>query len=88
MLGERPETYLHTPVMTNFDHSIDQGVAEKLKSDPSTYATYAGWNFCGYVWWNGESYICEVWQYNSLIDWATGTLEEIMEEVSTKYGYE
>ena len=80
---ELPET-----VMSNCDHSIEHDVAEKLKTG-KYYSQYAGWNFCGYVWWNENKWSCEVWTYHSHVDTIHGeTLEEIMEKVSQEYGYE
>ena len=75
--------------MTNFDYSIDKGLVEALQSK-KCYAHYAGWNFCGYVYWNEEEkkYICEIWQYHEWTDTVKADgLEEIMEEISATYGY-
>lgn len=75
-------------VMSNSDHTIENDVAEKLKQG-KFYSQYAGWNFCGYVWWNNDKWSCEVWTYNSISEIIDGsTLEGIMEKVSDKYGYE
>jgi hypothetical protein len=84
------QTYqeLSETVMTNSDHTIENEVAEKLKTG-KYFSQYSGWNFCGYVWWNKDKWSCEVWTYHSLSEIVNGsTLEEIMDEVSTKYGYE
>ncbi len=74
--------------MTNFDHTIDDGLAEALMDDPTAFANYCGWNFCAYVWANGANFVCEIWSYGSpeeIIQ--AGSLEEIMEAVSESYGY-
>lgn len=78
-------------VMSNFDHEIDDDIAIELKSVPNTIAQYAGWNFCGYVYWDRatDEWVCEVWQYQSLRETVKAeVLEDIMDEVSSKYGWE
>jgi len=77
--------YLPNPVMSNFDHEIDRDVAKELEKG-GCYAQYAGWNFCGYVWWEDESFHCEVWVYRSPQEIISGSLEEIMDTVCEKYG--
>ncbi len=77
-------------VMTNYDHSIDENVAEKLRKK-YIFAQYSGWNFCGYVWWNRilNKWSCEIWQYNSHIGTIhASTLHEIMHHASWRYGSE
>jgi hypothetical protein len=76
-------------VMSNFDHTIDENIEKKLQAIPGTYATYPGWNFFGYVWYDGEkkTFICEAWQFGNSIEIVEGTLQEIMDEISDKYGY-
>lgn len=74
--------------MTNFDHSIDPGFEEMLKSKPC-FGRYAGWDFNGKVAfdWKSGKFVCEVWVYGvpqEIIK--CQTLEEIMSEVSDKYG--
>ena len=86
----RPISFTDFPdeIMSNFDHCIDEKVAEAIKDKP-LYAQYSGWNFCGYVWWQNNKWCCEVWTYNS---WSktfmADTLQEIMENVSSEYGYQ
>ena len=82
--------YLDNLGMSNFDHSIDEGL-EKALQKGKCYAQYAGWNFCGEVYWGKKEqiYICEVSRYNIWVDTIQAdTLEEIMEKVSEKYGDE
>ena len=72
--------------MTNSDHTIEEDVAQELKTG-KFYSQYPGWNFCGYVWWNKDKWSCEVWKYNSHITTVHGyTLQEIMDKVSEDYG--
>ena len=73
-------------IMTNFDHTIEKDVANKIKGQ-KLYAQYSGWNFCGDVWWAGKDWACEIWQYGSYINTLKAdTLDELMEEVSNYYG--
>lgn len=83
-------TLLGSPVMTNFDHSIDEEVATRLRENPDAQAEYTGWNFIGYVSWVPEvgHYTCEVWQYHSPRETFEGSLQEIMAAVCETYGSE
>ena len=76
--------------MSNCDHSIDEGLPEKLmQNECKLYSQYAGWNFCGYVWFEDKQFTCQVWQYNSPREEITAdTLEEIMNLVSEEWGSE
>jgi hypothetical protein len=81
--------YISESVMSNFDHRIAAEVGERLKTG-RLFSQYAGWNFCGYVWWDIEAktFKCEVWQWNEPKEIVSGTLEEIMDQVSGVYGDE
>lgn len=80
-------SYLGDAVMSNFNHEIHWPVAKRL-IDEKVYAQYAGWNFCGYVWWDADAdtYRCEVWRWNRPVETLSGTLEDIMDEVCARYG--
>ena len=39
-------------LMSNFDHEINQSVAEELKTVQAT-ADYPGWEFFATCWWDG-----------------------------------
>ena len=74
--------------MTNFDFSIDSGVEEALRAR-THICRYAGWNFNGIVWFDGEDFVCQPWTYhypNELV--SAKTLKDLMHSVSAKYGYE
>lgn len=90
-LLRRPDGYEYSgeSVMSNFDHEIDADRAEALKHSQDL-DQYAGWNFCGYIWWDkqAETYHCEVWCYGSHVETFSGSLEEIMEQVCDEYGDE
>lgn len=90
MFKTRPEGNEIGTVMTNFDHTIDQEIADQLFTNGG-FAGYAGWNFRGKVWWAADldRWACEVWQYHVHIDTiCEPTLSELMDTVSTKYGGE
>lgn len=86
-----PDGYTAAPtVMSNFDHTIDTDVANRLR-EREEYAPYAGYHFCGYVWWDRPRarWACEVWHYQVHMDTVTAdTLEAIMREVSDKWGWD
>jgi hypothetical protein len=74
--------------MSNFDHTADMGLDAALRGG-KLYAPYAGWNFHGTVWWDGERFACEVWVYGSPREVIRAdTLEDIMESASDKYGWQ
>ncbi len=81
---------LEGTVMSNFGHKIDYEVAELLK-DGKHYSQYAGWNFCGWVYYDvlEKLFICEVWVYHTLREILKyRTLELIMKNVCENYGYD
>lgn len=74
-------------VMTNFDHSIDDEVAEQLKAEQKTYSQYSAWDFCGYVYRHGGKWRSEIWRYHSIVALLEAeTLGELMEEASERWG--
>ncbi len=73
--------------MSNCDHTIDDGCAEKLKSGKYCCG-YAGWDFHGMVWWDGELFQCRVKRYRvHVATIGEPTLGELMESVSDEFGY-
>lgn len=75
--------------MSNFDHSIDDGLEELLRAE-NVYASYSGWDFAGYVWFDRSKgkFACEVWRYKSLqAIYYEETLVEIMDTVCQTWGY-
>jgi DNA modification methylase len=87
-----PENYIKhdDDIMSNFDHDIDNNVAEELKQTDQ-YAQYSGWNFCGEIWWDKESkkWCCEIWTHAFYREtYESDSLKEIMNSVSEKFGYE
>ena len=83
-----PESFTEYPesIMSNCFHEIDNNVAEAIKDKP-LYAQYAGWDFCGYVWWQNCKWCCEVWTYKSWCEtFVADKLQDIMSDVSLEYG--
>ena len=75
-------------LMSNFDREIILETADAIK-EKKLFSGYAGWNFHGKVWWQEEKWNCEVWCYGCWSKTVTcDTLEDIMDEVSSEYGYE
>lgn len=73
--------------MSNFDHVIDAGFAEKLRS--GCVGKHHAWNFCGYVWFAEGAFHEEVWRHGAPREVVTAaTLEELMDAVNEKYGDE
>jgi len=75
--------------MSNFGHTIDDGLVEALCADPHAYAQYSGWEFCAYVCVepDADRFTCEVWRYGKLVETVEAdALDEIMRFVSGKYG--
>lgn len=77
------------PSMTNFDHTIDDGMAEAI-ADGKHMGDYAGWDFHAYVYVPNEgTYVADVHVYRAHMDFVEApTLEELMENVSNRFGWE
>ena len=75
-------------VASNCDHSFNAPLAERLKHEP-VFSQYAGWHFCGYVWFGAGQYHCAVYTYKSYRETiSAATMEDLMTAVSDNYGYE
>lgn len=76
--------------MSNFDHSIDEGLEEVLKARPKeVFGRHAAYNFNSHVWWDGNQFVEQVWKYHQVVDYmAAPTLQELMETVNDKWGWE
>lgn len=55
-------------VYTNLDHFLDKQVVKHLKKNPGDMAQHAGWDFCGYIWYEDklDVWMEEVWVYHKL----------------------
>ena len=83
-----PDLPLHKGSISNFDFSIDDGIEAALLAKTHR-AHYAGWNFSGQVWHNGEQFVCQPWTYHvphSLH--MADNLVDLMHSVSDQYGYD
>jgi hypothetical protein len=75
--------------LSNFDRSIADGIEEKLRSDPRYHAHYAGWHFAGYVWFEDDTFHCDVYAHHTYRETFTAeTLRGLMDEVSSEHGYD
>jgi hypothetical protein len=75
--------------MTNFDHSVDEGLEADLRA--GMRARHSAWNFNGQVWYDaaGEVFREEVWVYHALVaERSAATLEELMRVVSDEFGWD
>jgi len=74
--------------LSNFDHSIDEGLEEALKAKlAKVYAQHSAWNFCGYVWFENNTFHEQIWRYNSPVaEMEADSLEALMEAVNSEYG--
>lgn len=88
MLHEHASEWSGTSLMSNFDHEVDQHVAERLQAE-KVRAKYAGWNFNADCWFeNGEFYAAVYCYHRYQTTFHADTPEELMILVSNKYGYE
>lgn len=72
--------------MSNFDHSIDEGFAERLQ-EGHCYGRHAAWDFNGLVWFADGQFHEEVWCYGVRRQvFSADTLEELMQTVNAKWG--
>ena len=75
-------------LMSNFDHVVNQDVAQRLR-DGNCYAAYPGWNFHALVWFADGKFFCEIWRYRSYVEsFCAESPEDLMRAVSDKYGWE
>lgn len=75
-------------IMSNFDGAMVEEVADEIKGK-DIYAGYAGWNFRGKVWWEHNKWLCEVWVHGSWLEtFISDSPQGLMEEVSSKYGWD
>jgi len=75
--------------MSNFDRSVDPGLADDLKA--GMRAQHSAWNFCGEVRWDAERELFTetVRRYRAEVGQFTApTLEELMAEVNDQYGWD
>lgn len=74
--------------MSNFDHTIDPGMAEALKAG-GVFSRHAAMNFNAKVWWADGQFHSEPWVYGSPRSvLSADTLDELMSMANEIYGYE
>lgn len=77
----------HNLEMSNFDHSIDDGLSERLQEE-KCFARHSGWEFNGLVWFEDNQFHEEVWRYRVYQETINAnTLPELMKMVNDKYGW-
>jgi hypothetical protein len=74
--------------MSNFDHTVDPGLAEALKAG-NVYAQHAAWEFNGEVWFADGLFHEQVFRYHQPVgSYRADTLEELMTRVNDHHGWE
>jgi len=74
------------PSMTNFDHTIDPGMDQELRTK-RVISEHTARNFFGYVWFTGGQFHEEVWvQYHPRAVRSAPTLDALMQMVNTEFG--
>ena len=78
--------YPQGTIMSNYDHSIDADI-KKILSTQRAHSGYPGWNFHARVWYEGNEWNAEVWQYGSYIETVSADeLEDLKSAICEKYG--
>jgi len=75
--------------MSNFDHSIDEGLEADLRA--GMRGVHSAWNFNGQVWYDADAGLFreEVWVYHVLAaERSAATLEDLMRVVSDEFGWD
>jgi hypothetical protein len=74
-------------LMSNFDHEVDEEVAEKLRTE-NARAEYPGWNFNAECWFADGQFHAAVRTYHVHREtFSADTPEELMELVSGRFGW-
>lgn len=87
-LLDDPEDWGSKHLMSNFDHEVDQDVAQELRNNQAM-AKYAGWNFNADCWFADGQFHAAVHVYG--VHRATvsaDTPEALMELVSNTFGWD
>lgn len=73
--------------MSNFDHSIDDGMEQDLRN--GMRGSHEAWNFYANVWFEDGRFFSQVNRYGGHVDTiAADSLEDLMEKTNEQYGYE
>lgn len=74
--------------LSNFDHEVPDGLADKLRAG-GCYCDYAAWNFHAKVWFEDGMFHAYVRRYRSHAGTRSAeTLEDLMRKCSDEWGYE
>jgi hypothetical protein len=85
---ENMENAVNGNLMSNFDHEVNKDVEKELIENGNLKAYYPGWEFYGTCWYQNNSFYCRVIRYrNIVVYYKANTPEELMEEISSIYGY-
>lgn len=77
---------LDDDLMSNFDHSVDQAVADRLRNE-QVLAIYPGWDFNATCWFADGMFHAGVHVFHEYIETlSAGTPEELMTLVCEEYG--
>ena len=81
-------SYIDDLCMSNFDLSVDEGLAERLTANEGkVFAQHAALNFCGNVWFEDGKFHNQIHQsYAEVDELEAETLEGLMEIANDKYG--
>lgn len=91
MTGEQaaPEAIWSDKVMSNFDHTVDPGMEDDLRT--GMRGQHTAWNFHGQVWYDADGgwFTEEVSVHKAVrAILSAPTLEELMREVNDEYGWD
>jgi len=74
--------------MTNYDQSIDDGLAEALQASEEVFTAHYGSNFCGTVWFADGKFWEAVYVFHELQQVISAeSLPDLMKAVNDKYGW-
>lgn len=83
----RPDDFVRIPkAMTNFDHTIDEGMADDLKAG-DFFGQHSAWNFYAEVFWKDGKFRSDVLSYGAIVgNHEADTLEDLMKIHNDAYG--
>jgi hypothetical protein len=74
-------------ICSNFDHSMNYEVIEKLKKEKGSMATYPSWDFYSYVAYIDGEFVADVWCYGSCVSTLKEkSFEELKDSICDKFG--
>ena len=83
-----PEQYTETTLgMSNFDHEIDEGFEDALRSTP-VYGRHSGLNFNGLVWFQDGVFHEQIWRHREPVGICYAeSLDALMRTVNDSHGW-